>query len=96
MKNLNMSDFLIEAGMRVLNEPRDMSAYDGKPFQCACGKIHDFQSWMDFRNFVTNGLNAKMMITCPNGQNISTIIKTKYKFLVVFDHFESIAGFSGE
>ncbi len=96
MKVLNMSDFLMEAGMQVLNGPRDMSAYNGKPFQCACGKTHDFQSWMDFRNFVTNGLNAKMMVTCPDSQNIATIIKTKYKLLVVFDRFESIAGCTGE
>jgi hypothetical protein len=33
MKVLNMYDFLMEAGMQVLNGPRDMSAYDGKPFR---------------------------------------------------------------
>ncbi len=94
MKILDMEEFLIEAGGRLPH--RDMSAYEGKPFDCACGQKHDFQSsYMDYRNFATNGANAKMIIVCPNNSNISTLVKTKYKFVVVFDRFESIAGNKG-
>ena len=90
-----MEEFIIEAGMQVLNGPRDMSIYDGKAFECACGETHNFESWMDVRNFVTTGVNAKMMVVCPNNSHITTLIKTKYKFLVVFNGFESIAGNKG-
>ena len=97
MKILNMQDFLIEAGMRMPeNLLRDMSAYNGTPFECACGKEHNFESsYIDFRNFATNGSNAKMMITCPDDSNIVTLIKTKYKLLVIFKGFESLAGNKG-
>lgn len=88
---MNIEDFLVEAGIQT--HARDMSIYDGKPFECACGKMHNFESsYMDFRNFVTNGANAKMIVTCPNDLNIATLIKTKYKFLVIFKGFESLAG----
>ncbi|MGI2185350.1 hypothetical protein ACRN9F_24480 [Shewanella oncorhynchi] len=91
MKNLNVEQFLLEAGIRV-PQHRDMSVYDGKPFQCACGNEHEFQSYMDYRNFVTSGANAKMIVTCPRDPSFSTLIKTKYKFLVIFDKFISLAG----
>ena len=91
MKFLGKEEFLIEAGLQVPNG-RDMSAYDGKSFQCACGSTHEFQSYMDYRNFGTTGANAKMMVTCPRNPEIATLIQTKNKFLVVFDRFESLAG----
>jgi hypothetical protein len=93
LKILNIHDFTVEAGMQT--NARDMSIYDNKPFQCACSKQHFFQSSMDFINLPTTGVNAKMMITCPDNPDISTIVKTKYKFLVVFDRLESIAGCNG-
>ena len=93
MKMLNMGDFLLEAGIPMPIGSRDMSAYNGNPFDCACGKKHIFDSsLLFFRNYATNGANAKMMVTCPNNSRVSTLIKTKYKFLVVFDKFESLAG----
>jgi hypothetical protein len=91
MKNLSVEEFLVEAGIRVPNH-RDMSAYDGKPFQCACGREHEFQSYMDYRNFVTSGANAKMIVTCPTNREFTTLVKTKYKFFVIFDRFVSLAG----
>lgn len=95
MKILNMEDFIIEAGIPMPQNFRDMSGYNGNPFECTCGERHNFESSMDFRNFATNGANAKMMVTCPNNQNLTTLIKTKYKFLVIFDRFVSIAGNKG-
>jgi len=91
MKILNMESFILEAGVQ-LPTTRDMSAYNGKAFKCVCGDIHNFESNMDFRNFMTNSINAKMIITCPNYPNMATIVKTKYKFLFFFDKFESLAG----
>lgn len=90
MEMLQMTDFLIKSGRRV--PARDMSPYDGKPFQCACGKEHLFQSYMDHRNFGTTGANAKIMVTCPENSSYATLIHTKYKFLVIFDKFVSLAG----
>lgn len=91
MKQLNVEQFLIEAGGRLPNE-RDMSAYNGKAFQCACGQEHEFESYMDYRNFFTTGANAKMVVTCPRDSTFATLIQTKYKFMVVFDRFISLAG----
>lgn len=91
MKFLNMENFLIEAG--IMTHKRDMSVYDGKSFNCACGQTHEFQSsYMEFRNFATSGANAKMIVSCPNERGTSTLITTKYKFMVIFDCFKSIAG----
>lgn len=90
MQMLNNTDFLFAAGPRIPN--RDMSPYDGKPFKCACGREHLFQSRMDYRNFGSTGANAKIMVNCPQDSSVSTIIETKYKFMVVFDKFISLAG----
>jgi hypothetical protein len=97
MKILNTQDFVMEAGIPMpKNLLRDMSAYNGSPFVCACGKEHNFESsYMDFRNFATNGSNAKMIVTCPDDSSIATLIKTKYKLLVIFKGFESLAGNKG-
>ena len=81
MKNLNVEAFLLEAGARMPFS-RDMSAYDGKLFQCACGSEHEFQSYLDYRNFASSGANAKMIVTCPKNT----------AFFVVFDRFVSLAG----
>lgn len=94
MKIVNLEEMLTEAG--VINPiRRNMSPYNGKPFQCACGETHEFMDFMDYRNFLTNGGNAKMLVTCPSNQGIATLIKTKYKFIAFFDKFESLAGTVG-
>jgi len=90
MKILSMTDFLIEAGQPMF--ARNMSDYTGKLFRCACGKTHIFQPYMDFQNFAARGVNAKMIVTCPDNSNISTLIQTKYKYLVIFERFDSLAG----
>jgi hypothetical protein len=33
------------------------------------------------------------MVQCPDNQNAATLIKTKNKFLILFDRFISLAGF---
>lgn len=91
MKILNPEALLIQAGTEIPYK-RDMSAYDGKLFQCACGNEHEFQSYLDYRNFGASGANAKMIVACPRDTNIFTLIETKYKFLVIFDKFISLAG----
>lgn len=94
MDILNLKSFLVLAGNQM--PKRDMSAYNEKPFECACGKVHNFNSIMDYRNFVTNGANARMIVTCPYDESIATLIQTKYKFIVVFDKFISLAGHKGD
>jgi hypothetical protein len=91
MKNLKKEAFLLEAGMQV-PEHRDMSAYNGKLFQCACGREHEFASYLKYVNFGTTGMNAKMIVSCPTEPAFATLIKTKYRFLFMFDRFISLAG----
>lgn len=45
MKNLTLEEILIEAG-QMLPHARDMSPYNGKQFQCACGNDHQFSTSM--------------------------------------------------
>jgi hypothetical protein len=91
MKILNIGDFLIEAGIPVPYK-RNMSCYDGSSFQCACGLTHNFQSYMKIENYGTTGTNAKMVVSCPDNPDTLTLIQTKYKMLVIFECFESLAG----
>jgi len=94
MRIVSMTSLLIEAGQPMF--ARNMSDYVGKLFHCSCGDTHIFQSYMDFQNFAASGVNAKMIVTCPDDSNISTLIQTKYKYLVVFDRLDSLAGCVGE
>lgn len=90
MEMLDNLDFQLAAGTRI--NTRDMSAYSGKLFKCACGSEHQFEPYMDYRNFGSTGANAKMMVTCPQDSSFATIIETKYKFMIFFDRFVSLAG----
>lgn len=81
------------AGIAMPENYRDMSAYNGKEFKCICGDIHYFEEMLNDRNYVASGVNAKMMVHCPNNYNSKTIITTKYRFIVIFNGFESIAGY---
>lgn len=91
MRMLTTMELLEEAGIKT--ETRDMSAYDGKNFECSCGEVHAFDSnTMFYWNYATTGINARMLVTCPIQPKFATLIQTKYKFVVVFDKFVSIAG----
>lgn len=87
---LDMSEFLALAGMPM--PTRDMSAYNGRDFECACGQRHAFYAYMDYRNFPSTGAKAKMMVSCPNDPAYATLIETKLKFMVKFEKFISLAG----
>lgn len=90
---LDLRAFLLQAGNQM--PTRDMSPYNGKPFQCSCGRTHEFDSsYLDYRNFGASGANSRMIVTCPSNPTYTTLIQTKYKFMVVFDRFISIAGCS--
>lgn len=78
------------AGIAFPKNSRDMSAYNGKEFECICGNIHYFDEILNDRNY---GANATMIVHCPNDYNSKTIITTKYKFFVIFKGFESLAGY---
>ncbi len=91
MQMLDIETFLAQAGMPM--HRRDMSAYDARLFNCACGRTHVFASFiLDYSNHATTGANARMIVTCPSEPAYFTLIQTKYKFMVVFDRFISIAG----
>lgn len=84
---------ILAKGGRRMNIPRNMSSYNGKMFDCACGSQHVFSSYMDRRNFVSSRLNAKMLITCPEDSSFATLVKAKHKCLFIFSEFVSIAGY---
>lgn len=81
------------AGIPMPTNSRDMSAYNDKEFECVCGNIHLFNERLNDRNYGASGANATMIVHCPNNYNNKTIITTKYKFIVIFKGFESIAGY---
>ena len=81
------------AGLAMPPHSRDMSAYNGKEFECICGKTHKFSSAMNFRNYGASGANATMIVKCPENSNCSTLITTKYKYIVVFKGFDSMIGY---
>lgn len=91
MKILNSEEFMAEAGIPLYHN-RDFSLYDGAPYECACGSIHEFYQHRGTQHFGTDGGNAKFMVQCPNNENVSTIIKTKNKLLIMFDRFVTLAG----
>lgn len=90
MKYVEKKYLLAEAG--VLMNRRDMSIYDGKSFECACGQNHEFYDHLNLGNFASTGLNAKMIVKCSLGTDAATIIQTKYKYLFIFDCFISLTG----
>lgn len=57
--------------------------------------MHSFSEFSG-QAFVSTGASAKFMVPCPDNENAATIIKTKNKFLVIFDRFVSLAGFIDE
>lgn len=81
------------AGIAMPPNSRDMSAYDNNEFECICGNKHIFNASLNDRNYVATGANATMIVHCPNNSNNKTLITTKYKFMVVFRGFESLAGY---
>ncbi len=82
------------AGLAMPPNSRDMSAYNGKEFECICGETHQFNStFMQFRNYGATRANATMIVKCPNNSSYSTLITTKYKFIVVFKGFDSMIGY---
>lgn len=91
MEILTGADILAIAGRRM-NIPRNMSVYNGRSFRCVCGSVHVFSSYIDRRNFVSSSMNAKMLITCPDNADFTTLVKAKHKYFFVFDRFVSLAG----
>lgn len=91
MHYVNLDELILIAGPQM--NKRDMSPYNGKPFKCACGETHIFNSdYMQFQNYASTGANAKMLVVCPDDRRYSTLIETRYKFLVIFNRFESLVG----
>lgn len=90
MKLLNLEEFNRVAGTPLFHA-RDFSLYNGAPYECACGVTHYFHQFSG-QHFASTGANAKFMVQCPKKQNVATLIETRNKFLIFFDHFVSLAG----
>ena len=93
IKVKNMIELEKFAGIAMPQNYRDMSAYNGKEFECVCGKIHFFVETLNDRNYVARGANATMIVCCPNNYNSKTIITTTYKYFVIFQGLVSLAGY---
>ena len=90
MKMLDRQSLIKELGM-PLTKRRDFSLYDGSPYECVCGQWHSFSQFSS-QAFGSTGASAKFLVECPNNKNAGTIIKTKNKYIILFDKFISIAG----
>lgn len=93
LKIININALEKLAGIPMPQHSRDMSAYNSTPFECVCGKTHLFNERLNNRNYVASGANATMIVSCADNKNNKTLITTKYKFMVMFKGFESIAGY---
>jgi hypothetical protein len=99
MNMLNISDFKSVVTSLVAKE-YDWDVYNGKVFQCACGEKHKL--WLtslkhmmqrpQISEFGTDDSKVQMVISCPTDSDVLTIIRAKYKYLVIFDCFESLVG----
>jgi len=97
---LNIDDFNRLVTKLVAKEC-DWNTYSGKFFLCACGGRHQIGESANLMHLIgslqisTSGIadaKVQMVISCPSDRDILTIIRAKYKYLFVFDCFESIAG----
>lgn len=95
MKMLREFEFIAEAGIPN-HQARDFSLYDGAPYACACGSRHEFYQFAESQLYLSNGANAKFVMQCPDNPKALTLIKTKNKFLFIFDRFVSLAGYISE
>ncbi|DAB40861.1 MAG TPA: hypothetical protein CFH81_00730 [Sulfurovum sp. UBA12169] len=87
MRILEPTDFFAETlGGRP--SQMDTSAYDGHPFECACGQIHDFDS---LNVAVLRELTKmRLVLACPVNDGYITCVKVKGWFR--FKGFESLFG----
>ena len=90
MQLLNREEFKKAAGTPLFHN-RDFSLYDDTPYDCVCGKKHHFSQFSS-QHFASTGGSAKFMVQCPDNENAATLIKTKNKFLILFDRFITLAG----
>jgi len=90
MKILNKEEFKKAAGTPLFQN-RDFSLYDGAPYECVCGATHRFSQFSG-QHFASTGGGAIFIVQCPDNENAATLIKTKNKFLILFDRFVSLAG----
>ena len=99
MNMLNVNDFKSVVSSLVAKRC-DWDVYNGKSFQCACGKDHKLsmatlQYLMQrpkISEYGTNDPKVQMVTSCPADSDVLTVIRAKYKYLVVFDSFESLVG----
>lgn len=52
----------------------DFSLYYGLPFQCACGREHDFRPWMEILSELPL---LRFVVSCPQGSHL-TVLRARW------------------
>lgn len=86
MQLLSSSDFFTETSNGRFSKMKT-EIYDGKPFQCACGKTHFF--YTGDVGVVREVFFMKLVVECPDQPNFLSCIKIKGLFRY---KFESLLG----
>lgn len=87
MKLLDSIDFFAETLGGRPNQV-DTSGYDGYPFECACGQIHNFDSYQI--EVLRELIKMRLVLACPVNDGYLTCVKVKGWF--GFKGFESLFG----
>lgn len=69
---------------------RNMSTFNGEKFQCACGGEHTFD--VNMISVITEGLNGRFVVICPQDPQLMSLIKTKMKWGLLYQGLEYLAG----
>lgn len=88
MELINKEDFRYITD-KFIEPQRNMKTFNGDGFLCPCNKKHIFGR--DDIKVVFEGMNGQFIVQCPDSKAYLVLIKTKMKWGIVFQGFESIA-----
>jgi len=87
MKLLDTTNFFAET-LGGRSSQMDTSTYNGHPFECACGQIHEFNSHQV--EVLRELTRMRLVLACPINDGYVTCVKVKGWFR--FKGFESLIG----
>ena len=69
---------------------RNVSIFDGDHYKCACGESHIFTKGLT--PVISEGMNGRFVVLCPNNPQLASLIKTKMKWGFIYKGLEFIVG----